>query len=62
MPTYLSDPLNVPFNEYRIRFLGKRLKQLRTQKKRVESTIAAFEQEINERTKARKEALNGERS
>lgn len=51
----LSDPLNVPFNDYRIRVLGKRLKQLRTQSKRIERDIQAPQWELNERSAARKE-------
>jgi len=51
----LSDPLNVPFNEYRILVLGKRLKLLRKNRDRLAREIAATEHELSERTLARKE-------
>lgn len=56
MTTHLGDPLNVPFNEYRILVCGKRLKELRKQLEQVAREIAATQTELSERTAARKAA------
>lgn len=55
----VSDPLKIAFNDYRIRQLGKRLKNLRLQERRIAQEILATQEELSERSAARKEASNG---
>ena len=48
--------MNADFNQYRIRVLGKRLKDLRKQYARIAHDIRATELELTERSEALKKA------